>query len=307
MRPLIAAGEFFFDLIFYKLDRLPRMGEELVTPNFALALGGGAPTTAITAARLGRKVHLAAVLGDTSLDEFAVKELKRQGVGTRLVRHQRGTMAALTVAVSLPKDRFFLTYPGSNSYLEKYLLSSATLKLMPAGGHIHFGLSPRDWKPYPSVVRALKKRGITSSWDLGWHPEAVTLPGFRELYAALDVVFLNKMEALRYANERSPEKAMRKLASPGQVIVVKLGAEGAMALSPHGLAKAVPMRVATVDTTGAGDAFNGGFLHKWLDGADLDECLRAGNVCGALSTTKPGGSAGTPTRTQLTRALRGMK
>jgi sugar/nucleoside kinase (ribokinase family) len=100
---------------------------------------------------------------------------------------------------------------------------------------------------------------------------------------------------------------MRKLASPGQVIVVKLGAEGAIALSPAGEAKVDPLKVTAVDTTGAGDAFNGGFLHKWMDGAKLEDCLRTGNVCGALSTTKPGGSAGTPTLPQLNRALRGMK
>jgi len=307
LQPLIAAGEFFFDLIFYELDHLPRMGEELVTSNFALTLGGGAPTTAITAARLGRRVQLAAVLGDTSLDEFAIHELNNQGVSTNLVRQHRGTMGALTVAVSLPKDRFFLTYPGSNAYLEKYLLSPTGLKLLAAGGHVHFGLSPKDWKPYAELVRRLKKRGVTTSWDLGWHPEAVALQGFRELYAALDVVFLNKIEALRYADEKTAQRAMRKLASPGQVIVVKLGPEGAIALSPSGAARAEPMKVAAVDTTGAGDAFNGGFLHKWMDGASLENCLRTGNVCGALSTTKPGGSAGTPTLPQLNRALRGMK
>lgn len=307
MRPLIAAGEFFFDLIFYKLDRLPGMGEELVTRDFALALGGGAPTTAITAARLGRTVQLAAVLGDSSLDEFAIHELNRQGVGTNPVRRRRGTMAALTVAVSLAKDRFFLTYPGSNAYLEEYLLSPAGSKLLASAGHVHFGLSPRDWKPYAKLVRRLKNQGVTTSWDLGWHPEAVALAGFRELYAALDVVFLNRIEALRYADEKSPERAMRKLASPGQVMVVKLGADGAMAWSPDGAAKAAPLPVTAVDTTGAGDAFNGGFLHKWLGGATLEDCLRAGNVCGALSTTKPGGSAGAPTLSQLQRALRGLK
>lgn len=307
MRPLIAAGEFFFDLIFYKLDHLPRLGEELVTPNFAITLGGGAPTTAITAARLGRRVQLAMVLGDTTLDEFAVHKLKSEGVSTKLVRHRRGSMAALTVAVSLPKDRFFLTYPGSNAYLEKYLLSTTGLKSLMAGGHVHFGLSPRDWQPYANLVRRLKKQGVTTSWDLGWHPEAVALPGFRDLYAALDVVFLNKIEALRYAREKSPARAMRRLASPGQVIVVKLGAEGAIAMSPRGAAEAESMKVTAVDTTGAGDAFNGGFLHKWMDGAKLEDCLLTGNVCGALSTTKPGGSAGTPTLPKLNRALRGMK
>jgi sugar/nucleoside kinase (ribokinase family) len=307
LRPLIAAGEFFFDLIFYRLDRLPRMGEELVTPNFALALGGGAPNTAITAARLGRKVELAAVLGDTSLDQFAIGELKKNGVGTRLVRRQAKTMGALTVAVSLPKDRFFLTYAGSNGFLDKYLLSTAARTDLASGAHVHFGLSPRDWKPYAKLVTFLKKQGVTTSWDLGWHPEAVQLPGFRELYAALDVVFLNKIEALRYAEEKNVEKAMRKLASPGQVIVVKLGGAGAVALGPGGLAKAASLKVEAVDTTGAGDAFNGGFLHVWLEGAGLVDCLRAGNVCGALSTTQPGGNAGVPDHAQLKRALREMK
>jgi sugar/nucleoside kinase (ribokinase family) len=307
LRSLIAAGEFFFDLIFYQLEALPHMGEELVTPNFALALGGGAPNTAITAARLGREVHLAAVLGDTTLDRFAMEELAKEGVGADLIRCQSGSMGALTVSVSLSKDRFFLTYPGSNVFLEKYLLAPATRKRFPRGAHVHFGLSPRDWKPYAELVRWLKKRDITTSWDLGWHPEAVRLPGFRDLYAALDVVFLNKMEALRYADEKTPEKAMRKLASPGQVIVVKLGASGATALGPRGLAKAAGIKVATVDTTGAGDAFNGGFLHRWMAGAPLMECLAVGNVCGALSTTKPGGNAGSPTRAQLARILRQMK
>jgi len=307
LRPLIAAGEFFFDLIFHQLERLPNMGEELVTPNFALALGGGAPNTAITAARLGRKVELLAVLGDTSLDHFALKELGKEGVGTRLVQKRKGTMGALTVSVSLLKDRFFLTYAGSNVFLEKYLLAPATRKKLASGGHVHFGLSPRDWKPYAKLVRWLKAQNVTTSWDLGWHPEAVRLAGFRELYAALDVVFLNQMEALRYAGTDAPEKAMRKLAGEGQVIVVKLGADGAMALGPEGQARAGPFKVKAVDTTGAGDAFNGGFLHRWMGGAPLAECLRAGNVTGALSTTKPGGNAGTPNRAQLARALRQMK
>jgi sugar/nucleoside kinase (ribokinase family) len=169
---------------------------------------------------------------------------------------------------------------------------------------VHFGLSPRDWTRYADLVRWLKKREITTSWDLGWHPEAVRLPCFRDLYASLDVVFLNKKEALRYESANSPEQAMRNLARPGQVIVVKLGAAGAMAVGPDGLAKAAGIKVKTVDTTGAGDAFNGGFLHYWMDGASLADCLRAGNACGAYSTTKPGGNAGTPTRAQLARILR---
>lgn len=307
MRTLIAAGEFFFDLIFYKLDRLPRMGEELVTSNFSLALGGGAVNTAIAAARLGRRVELAAVLGDTVLDQYALSELAREGVGHSYVRCERRSMGALTVAVSLPRDRFFLTYPGSNRFLARYLLAPATRSKLSAAAHVHFGLSPRDWQPFATLVRGLKQGGVTTSWDLGWHPEALHQPGFRELYSTLDIVFLNRIEALKYTKSKTPQRAMEKLMRPGQTIVVKLGSEGAMGLGPKGWARSRGLKVKCVDTTGAGDAFNGGFLHRWLEGDDLVDCLRAGNVCGALSTTRPGGNAGTPGPAELARALRKMK
>ncbi len=307
MRALIAAGEFFFDLIFYKLERLPHMGEELVTPNFKLALGGGAATTAIVAARLGRRVQLATVLGDTSLDEHAIAELKKQKITADLISREPNSMGAITVAVSLPKDRFFLTYPGTNVLLQKHLLSSTTRKKLADGAHVHFALSPREWKPYADLLHELKKRGVSTSWDLGWHPEAVRRLGFRDCYAALDIVFLNRIEALKFANEKTVEKAIRKLARPGQTVVVKLGPDGAIALGPSGLLRSKGMPVKSIDTTGAGDAFNGGFLHAWLDRADLKDCLRVGNICGALSTTKPGGSAAAPNKTQLARYLRKLK
>jgi sugar/nucleoside kinase (ribokinase family) len=307
MRSLIAVGEFFFDLIFYRLNRLPRMGEELFTPDFGFTLGGGAVNTGITAARLGQKVDIVTVLGDTPLDDFAEKSLASDGVSTRLIRRQRRTMGAITVSVSLLHDRFLLTYPGSNVFLERYVLSPAIKKKLASVSHVHFALSPRDWKPYANLVRILKKQGVTTSWDLGWNPKAARLSGFRELYAGLDIVFFNKTEALCYAKERAPEKAIQKLASPGQILVVKLGASGAIALGPDGLHRAPGIKIKAIDTTGAGDAFNGGFLHAWLNGSDLQHCLQVGNVCGGLSTTKPGGNTATPNASSLHRLLRKMK
>ena len=307
MRSLIAVGEFFFDLIFYRLERLPRMGEEMFTPNFGFTLGGGAPNTGIAAARLGRKVDIVTVLGDSPLDDFAVDSLARDGVGTRFVRRQSGSMGAITVSVSLPKDRFLLTYPGSNTFLEKYIHQPATRKQLAAAAHVHFALSPCDWTPYAKLVRSLKRRGVTTSWDLGWNPRAVRLPGFREVVGMLDIAFFNRAEALHYAKESTPERAIRKLATAQQTVIVKLGARGALALGPDGMTRAPGMKVRCLDTTGAGDAFNGGFLHAWMGGANLRDCLRVGNVCGGLSTVEPGGNKGAPDAAALAKALRKMK
>ena len=308
MPDLITAGEFYFDLIFHRLPRLPRLGEELKTENFGLALGGGAVTTALTAARLGRTVDLVSVIGDSALDWFARAELKRAGVGTKYLKEKKNTMGVLTVAVSLRRDRYFLTYLGANLLVERYLLSPSVRKRLGRARHVHFGLSPRRWEPFSRLAAWLRSRGVTTSWDLGWNPETARQPGFRRLNALLDVVFFHQDEALRYSGRSTPAAALGRLAQPGQCVVIKLGARGAVAIGPDGRRRrARGLKVRAIETTGAGDAFNGGFLHAWLQGADLAACLRTGNVCGALSTRVPGGSAGTPTRAELARHLRRLR
>lgn len=305
---LVAAGEFYFDLIFYHLPRLPVLGEELVTKNFALALGGGAVTTALTAAKLGRAVELVTVVGDTPLDSFALAELKDNRVGTKHVKTEKGMTGGITVAVSLRRDRYFLTHRGANTRLEKHLLSPALRRQLLRARHVHFGLSPRRWEPFSQLVRRLRQAGVTTSWDLGWNPDTARQPGFRRLCSLLDVVFFNRDEALRYSAASTPEAALTRLHQPGQCVVIKLGSKGALALGRDGRRTRIGgLRVNAIETTGAGDAFDGGFLFAWLEGGNLAECLRAGNVCGALSTTAPGGSTATPTRAKLSRWMRRLR
>lgn len=305
---MVCCGEFYFDFIFYRLPRLPRLGEEFVTRNFALTLGGGAVISALVAARLGRRAELVSVVGNTPLDRFALEELRQGGVGARGTRQVLGTTTGLTVSVSLRKDRYFLTHRGANLQLESYLDSAPARRQLRRARHVHFALTPKRWSPFRSTVKALRGAGVTTSWDLGWNPAAARQPGFRKVYRMLDVVFFNRDEALRYSRARTAEAALARLAHPGQCVVVKLGAVGAIAQSPDGRrVRARGLRVRAIETTGAGDAFNGGFLDAWLSRADLADCLRAGNYCGALSTTSPGGSAGVPTRAVLRRWLRGVR
>lgn len=308
MAPLVCCGEFYFDFIFYRLPRLPRLGEELVTQNFALTLGGGAVISAQVAARLGRRAELVSVVGNTPLDRFALEELRKGRVGVRGTRRIAGAAGGLTVSVSLRKDRYFLTHRGANLQLESYLSSAQARWHLRRARHVHFALTPKRWSPFLGAVRALRRTGVTTSWDLGWNPTAARQPGFRRVYRMLDVVFFNRDEALRYSGARTPEAALARLANPGQTVVVKLGAGGAIAQAPgREIVRAKGLRVRAIETTGAGDAFNGGFLDAWLDPASLADCLRAGNICGALSTTVPGGSPGAPTRAVLRKWLRRMR
>jgi len=120
----------------------------------------------------------------------------------------------------------------------------------------------------------------------------------------LDFTFPNEIEARAMTSERSTEKALKKLAKWVRTPVIKLGAAGSIAIQNGRLLTAKSIRVRSIDATGAGDAFNGGFLHGYLAGWSLENCLRAGNVCGALATTAAGGSSALPTPRKLRELMK---
>ena len=140
-----------------------------MTESFALELGGGPAITASVAAKLGRKVELATVLGSSALDDFALQELKRRGVGTRCLRRsaQAKKIGGLSVAVSVPRDRYFLTAPGANAEVAAYLGSQALRPALRRAQHVHFGLNPKSWRPFAALLRELRQQGFSSPHLIG--------------------------------------------------------------------------------------------------------------------------------------------
>ena len=278
---LVTAGEAFEDLIFYDLPRLPRAGQELKTSRFARVAGGGAITTAVTAARLGTRVGVISAVGD-----LARAHLASAGVALRDLRRP-SEAPALTAVLSTGGERTFVTYNGVNDLLEPRLLREVPRVGSP---HVHCAFYPSRCNRWVTVVRALHARGRSVSWDFGWNPGLVGDRAFTRLLGVLDVVFVNEAEARLYSRARSLPAALRWWRTAAPATVVKLGRRGAMYLSEHAVLRAPGVRVRTVDTTGAGDAFNGGYLAARARGRDAATCLRAGNQAGARSTTKAGGS-----------------
>ncbi len=301
---LVCAGEFFTDLIFFDLDELPSLGQETKTDNFATSLGGGAAITAVAAALLGRSTELVTVWGDSSLDAEARGRLDKAGVSWSGSRIEPNEVSGLSVAVSTRADRYFLTHPGANHAVERHLLSAETLGRVSLAGHVHFALTPSRWKSFRDAVKQIRKNGATVSWDLGWDPDAGTSRGFRDLCLELDVLFLNEMEACKYAGASSAQDALEHFNHPHNTVVIKQGAAGAIASrSANAPVRVRGLDIEAVETTGAGDAFDGGFLHAWMAGHELDEALRWGNICGGLSTRLPGGVQSLPDREEFDQRL----
>jgi sugar/nucleoside kinase (ribokinase family) len=285
----VSAGEAFEDLVFHGLSRLPQPGEELRTTRFTRTLGGGTLITAVAAARMGTRVEVVSALADA-----AVARLTAEGVRVRNLR-AAGEPHALSVALSTRTDRAFVTFDGVNERLEERLLRAFGRRL-PQARHLHVALGPRDVPAWTRLVERCRARGITTSWDFGWHEALPGRRGFAALVGALDWVFVNEQEARHYAGATTLGRAIRRWESLARRTVIKHGARGAMSIVDGAVLRVAAPRVHVVDTTGAGDAFNGGFLAACVAGQPVHACLRAGVRLGSRSTGAAGGLDGLPSR-----------
>jgi len=154
------------------------------------------------------------------------------------------------------------------------------------------------------LATRLRRRGITVSGDFGWNESLAADDALPALIAALDLVFLNELETPLYAQAASLDDAYPRLRTSRSNVVVKLGDQGSRWLRADGDVMMPAPAVDAVDTTGAGDAFNAGFLSAWLRGATPAACLATGNSVGAASTRRAGGLDGLPTVRDLPRLLR---
>lgn len=277
---LLCAGESFEDLIFVGLERLPGPGEEVRTDRFTATIGGGAVITAVTAARLGMRAGVLSALGPA-----AVARLKKERVGVRnLLR--AGEPHAISAALSTTDDRSFVTFNGTNAKLEGRLARAVPGV---AASHVHLCFYPHDCFHWARIVSRLRSRGITTSWDFGWNEPLTNDRGLTDLIDALDFVFVNELEARLYTGEPELSAALDHWRFRKAIVIVKQGPEGSRWLTPTGDIAVRAPRVKVVDTTGAGDAFNAGFLVAWMRGKNPKQCLAAGNKAGAASTRRAGG------------------
>src|ERR1041384_8222366 len=282
MMDVLVAGAIYADLILSGFDEWPHPGQESFAREFRREIGGGAAITACGLASLGVKTGILGVVGGDS--EWMVGRLHQKGVDTSALVIDRAADTGLTVAVSNAEDRAFFTYRGANRRLFEFLQDARPARRLPLAC-----LPPWDL----DVARIAG--GATVSLDVGWHPPWLRDPRALDLLRKIDIFFPNRPEASLITGECRPEEILRYFQRAGiQRVALKLGAEGAALLWDGEIYFAGPHPVSPVDTTGAGDCFDAGFLYAWLRGESPEKCLRTANVCGALSTEARGGIEGFP-------------
>ena len=219
------------------------------------------------------------------------------------MRREKHVQTGVTVALAGPRDRALITFPGATE-----LLTTADLPetLGTGRGHLHvssFFLQTAMRRSWRSVFERVRRAGWSVSLDPGCDPTGRWGGDLRELLPLIDVLLPNELELTSIAGARDLEKALRTLHTNCTTVVAKIGADGAIALENDRVVRVTPPPITGIDTTGAGDSFNAGFLHAWLDGRPLQASLRAGVACGSLSTRALGGTTAQPTGDELADCL----
>lgn len=284
------AGELNLDLILYGLPEELPAEREVLAGNMNLTLGSSSAIVAHNLAALGSRVGFVSCIGGDPLGAIALDRLAAGGVHVEKVVRRSTVQTGLSVILQRSNWRTILTYPGTIFDLRvedidfDYVASSRHFHL--SSFYLQRGLRPE----VPNLLRWLKQRGLTTSLDPNDDPEDEWKDDIQEALQYVDVFLPNAREAKKIAGTESVEEAVAKLADMVRLVVVKVGAEGAIAQSGGERFISPAKIVEVVDAVGAGDSFDAGFLHEFLRGAGVQRSLDCGNLAGALSTTRAGGT-----------------
>ena len=299
---VVVVGDLFIDEIFSDFYTLPKLGEEAFARRFKREIGGGAAITASGLGRLGLKVAVVGVVGSEDA-VWLIKRLTAERVDTDALELDPDEPTGVTVSASTHEDRAFFSYYGANKGLQDLLEKPNARKVMMEARHVHFACAP-DREVAAGLLPVLRAHKCRTSVDVGWHPSWLTDPRNLETLRESDLFFPNDREAELMTGESEPYKMLRAYRENGlRAVGLKLAGRGAALLWKQKEFVCDPLSVANVDTTGAGDCFDAGFIYGWLKSNSPQACLEIANTCGALSTRELGGIAAFPTIQELGNVL----
>ncbi|MGW7066264.1 carbohydrate kinase family protein [Streptomyces sp. NPDC054855] len=269
----------------------------------SLTLGGSAAIMACGAARLGLKVAFAGLVGDDEAGRYTRDALTARGVDTRALRTDTSRPTPLTVVLTQDDDRAILTSPGTLTAVSG---DDVPVELLADARHVHaasYFLQPRLAADLPRLLRTARWHGASTSLDTQDDPSGRwDRAALDAVLAETDILLPNAREALHLAGAptgSSPERAAELLSAHVPLAVVKNGAAGALCHNGHTLLTAPGLPLTPVDTVGAGDSFDAGFIAALLDARPPHEALRFAVACGSLSTRAHGGTSAQPTRDEV--------
>ncbi|MEA2026429.1 MAG: sugar kinase [Chloroflexota bacterium] len=303
---LYVIGDVNPDILVIDADVVPEFGQvEKYVGTIKMTVGGSSSITACGVARLGLRVAHGGVVGNDILGHAILEALRDRGVDTSTITIDEVIPTGATVHLGTGENRAMLTATGT---IDRLRAEDVPREILPHIRHIHAGstgIQPKLRPGLPALFREARAAGVTCSFDTNWDPDR-RWEGIDPMLAATDIFLPNEREAALISGVMDPLDAARALVARADAagrdpdaepltVVVKLGADGALAVRGDEALRLPADEVKVIDSTGAGDGFNAGFLYGFLDGRPLAETLALAVACGTLSTRAIGGVDGQAT------------
>jgi sugar/nucleoside kinase (ribokinase family) len=291
---LLVVGRPSVDVMFSGLHEWPALGKDIESDGIGVCAGTSFNTPA-AANRLGLLVAYVATIGNDVWSGMIHDEFDAESLPADFLEVEDRPLPGVSVALNLDGDRGFVTHWGSSdAYDERLEARALEIAARIDARHLHAYVDEA-----PELEALARRRGMTVSLDAWGGPWWSSPRPLSDILARCDVLFANHAEAAAMTGEGDAERALELLAAHCPCVVIRRGEAGALGVA-DGRMRAVPADpVEVVDTTGAGDCFNAGFLAGWLAGLRLEESLTLGVICGSRAAGDYGGYRGCPRGPEL--------
>lgn len=289
---VISLGQLVADVVVKPVDRFPQEGTTDKVKQIELHSGGCALNTGKTLAILGMKTGVIGKVGQGVFGNFLLSEMGKKGVDIRYVKRDlHVNSSSVIVMVSSKGERTFLYCPGAT---EELTIEDVDFDLIGHSNILHIGGVMKLPKlDVASVLKRAKELSITTSLDTDWDPSGRWLKLIESCLKYVDIFTPSIDEAKMIFKTNDPEEIANISLSYGvNIVAIKMGQAGCYIKTKDREFNIPAYKVEVIDTTGAGDAFVGGFLTGIVKGWDLIKAGRFANAVGALCVTALGATAG---------------
>lgn len=302
-----ALGELNVDIILNDIDGFPEMGKEKFAGKMTVTLGSSTAIFAANVACLGARTAFAGMVGRDSFGSLVSESLRTRGVDTRFLIESPDYATGATLVMSYDEDRANLTYQGAMDHMG---FDDLNPDIFRESRHIHISsvfMQSALKRDFSRIFEAAESGGVTLSMDTQWDPKEEWDFDCAAILPHVDVFMPNEAELKAITRTDDLSGAISRIRPHlRQVAVIKCGSRGSLLVKKDGEVSEMPsfLNSHVVDSIGAGDSFNAGFIYGYVKGMSLTECQRLGNLTGAVNTTAAGGTGAFTSREAVIRTAR---
>jgi sugar/nucleoside kinase (ribokinase family) len=288
---VLVVGELNIDLILDQMETFPQLGKEVLAQKMLYTIGSSSAIFASNLSAIGSRVGFCGRVGRDTFGDKILSDLARKGVNTDHIIRSHSADTGITVVFNVGEERAMVTYPGAMNELSA---ADVTDQMLADAAHLHVSsifMQPALKPGLATLLRRAQEMGLTTSLDPQWDPAEVwdcDLPNILPLIS----VFLPNLEELKnLTNHSSLENSLSSIREWVNIMAVKNGNAGAVLWTGRELLhQPAFLNPDVADAIGAGDSFNAGFIHRFVQDRSARECLEFGALCGAINTTRSGGT-----------------